>query len=97
MPSRSRALFARSLLAVIALVVIWAASASIGAAQFGLPKVPKLPKKTTPTAETKPSKSDSPEVAQVLSVAPDAAPPGGHGEVVLTGQNFSDGMQVQFA
>jgi len=67
---------------------VWAAGASIGAAQFRLPKVPGNSNK-----ETKPSQSGSPEVS---TVSPDSAPPGGHGEVVLTGKNFQRDPTVQY-
>jgi hypothetical protein len=32
----------------------------------------------------------------VSTASPDSAPPGGHGQVALTGQNFKDGMKLQF-
>jgi hypothetical protein len=81
----------------VAVIFVWVAGASIGAAQLHLPKVPNITK-------TKPNKSGSPEVkpsragtAEVVSMmSPDSAPPGGHGQIVLTGQNFKDGMRIQF-
>jgi len=99
MARTSRARYVQCFLAALTAVALWAANTSTAAAQFGLPKIPKIPKKTTTqsTSETKPSKSNSPEVALVLTTSPNSAPPGGHGELVLTGQNFKDGMQVQFA
>ena len=81
--------------AVFAGFSLWAGLISSGAAQFRLPKIPSLPKTSKPgSPEVKPSRAGTREV--VSSVSPDSAPPGGHGQVVLTGQNFKDGMQIQF-
>ena len=70
---------------------LWAGLLSTGWAQLHVPKIPGASK----TSETKPSSAGTLEV--VSTVSPDAVPPGGHGQIVLTGQNFKDGMQVQFA
>ena len=94
-PRINSILFTRTVCTLMAVIFVWAAGASIGAAQFHLPKVPNITK-------TKPNKSGSPEVkpsragtAEVVSMmSPDSAPPGGHGQIVLTGQNFKDGMQL---
>lgn len=95
MPRMYRSAFPRYVCTVVAAIFLWAAGASIGAAQIHLPKVPSPPKK-----DTKTSKPASPEVkptGEVVSMmSPDSAPPGGHGQVVLTGQNFKDGMQIRF-
>jgi len=63
---------------------------STGSAQIHLPKIPGTQK----TSETKPSRASTLEV--VSSASPESAPPGGHGQITLTGQNFKDGMKIQF-
>ena len=97
MPRIYSVLFTRTVCTLVAVIFLWAAGASIGAAQF--PKVPGLPKRNTKTSkpgtsEVRPSRAGTAEV--VSTISPDSAPPGGHGQVVLTGQNFKDGMQVKF-
>jgi len=99
MPRIYRRLFTRYVCTMGAAIFVWAAAASIGTAQFHLPKIPSVPKKDTKTSkpatsEVKPSRGATVEV--VSSMSPDSAPPGGHGQVVLTGQNFKDGMQLHF-
>ena len=97
MQRMNRRLLLQAVGALAAVIMVWAASGSLGAAQFHLPKVPSVSK-------TKPSQPSSPEVrpsragtGEVVSmISPDSAPPGGHGEVTLTGQNFKDGMRLQF-
>jgi hypothetical protein len=80
---------------LVAVIIVWAVGSSVGAAQFHLPKIPSLPKTSKPASpEVKPSRAGTAEVVSMMS--PDSAPPGGHGEVVLTGQNFKDGMRIQF-
>jgi len=79
----------RDVWTVLMAVFVWAAVASTGAAQFRLPKVPGNSNK-----ETKPSRASTYEV--VSSVSPDSAPPGGHGQLILTGENFKDNMKLQF-
>jgi hypothetical protein len=64
---------------------------STGYAQFHVPKIPGTQK----TSETKPSRGSTVEV--VSSASPESAPPGGHGQITLTGQNFKEGMKIQFA
>jgi len=99
MPRIYRISSARYICAGVAAIFVWAASASLGAAQFHVPKIPGLPKKDTKpskpaSSEVKPSRAATGEVVTVMS--PDSAPPGGHGQVILTGQNFKDGMQLHF-
>jgi hypothetical protein len=74
----------------------------MGVAQFpNLPKTPTVPKKDTKTSkpstlEIRPSVTASTEVLLLNSISPDSAPPGGHGQVVLTGKDFKGGMGVGF-
>jgi hypothetical protein len=95
-------LWARAAGAVMIAVLTWVVSASTGLAQFGgLPKIPKLPKKNTTTSqpatkEVNPSHAGTMEVASVSAMTPDSAPPGGHGQVALTGTNFKPGMTLRF-
>jgi hypothetical protein len=94
--------FARYVCAAVAAMLIWAASSSINIAQVGLPKVPGIPKGTK--KETKPNPPQTPEInpspggtVEVLStMSPDAAPPGGMGEVVVTGDLFNGGKDLEF-
>jgi len=80
---------------LMAAIVVCAACASVGAAQLHLPKVPGLQKTSKPgSPEVKPSRAGTAEVVSMMS--PDSGPPGGHGEVILTGQNFKEGMKIQF-
>src|SRR5271157_5264613 len=82
---------------LVAAIVLCAACASVGAAQLHLPKVPSVGKNKTSrpaSPEDGPSRVGTAEVVSMAS--PDSAPPGGHGEIILTGQNFKDGMQLQF-
>jgi hypothetical protein len=78
--------------AVIFLGVVVGASAA--SAQFGLklPRIPKLGKKET--EPTTPSRAKKPRVPapEITSITPDSAPPGGEGELVLTGKNLFPGM-----
>ena len=97
MPRICSVLFTRTVCTSVAVIFLWAVGASIGAAQFHLPKVPSLPKTKTSkpgSPEVKPSSAGTAEVVSMMS--PDSAPPGGHGQIVLTGQNFKDGMRIQF-
>ncbi len=76
----------------------------LASAQFGLPKIPKLPKKVTKKAkDTKESENATPEVTasgvgspEVAQISPNEAPPGGQGEVVLTGKGFGNGLSLNF-
>lgn len=81
----------------LAIVVFWAfVGVPLATAQFKLPKVPKLPKvgekKPEPSKEEPKGAHEAPEV---LSVRPDSFPPGGAGEVMLTGKNFFRGMRLR--
>jgi hypothetical protein len=86
MPTTYRIALARTAGVMMAVVL----AISTGYAQFHVPKIPGAQK----TSETKPSRASTVEV--VSSANPESAPPGGHGQVVLTGQNFKDGMKLQF-
>ena len=98
----SRVLCAKCICAVMVAILMWAAGSSNGAAQVGLPKLPGIPKGTK--KETKPSPPESPEITpsaggsiEVLSMmSPDAAPPGGMGDVVVTGDLFKGGKDLEF-
>jgi hypothetical protein len=83
------------LLSVLAMLFIWFGSAAMASAQFGFPKikVPKLPgqKQTKPKAQEK--AGPAPEVT---AINPDSGPPGGAGEVVLTGKNFTPDLRMRF-
>ncbi len=97
MPRMNYNSFARIICMAAAAIFVWAAGASISTAQFHLPKIPSLPKNKTSkpaTSEVKPSRAATGEVVSMMS--PDSAPPGGHGQIVLTGQNFKEGMQLHF-
>ena len=99
----SRVLCLKCVCALVGAILVWSAAASIGAAQFGLPKIPKIPK-VTKKKEAKPSEPATPEIKpsggatiEVLSeISPNAAPPGGYGQVVATGDLFKDGMSFEF-
>jgi hypothetical protein len=98
----SRALCLRWVCTVVGAIFVYTATASTGAAQFRLPKIPKTPKVSK--KEAKPSEPATPEIKpskgatiEVLSaISPDAAPPGGYGKVVVTGDFFKDGMSFEF-
>lgn len=94
----------RILPAVFALIQLFTLSvAPMAQAQFGLPKrlkVPKLPG----TGEEAPAKESASrkEVVQLpppelLSIRPDSAPPGGSGDLMLTGRNFTRGLQIRMS
>jgi hypothetical protein len=93
---------ARYFCVAVAAMLMWTASSSNGVAQVGLPKPPGIPKGTK--KETKPSPPQTPEInpsaggtVEVLStMSPDAAPPGGMGEVVVTGNLFNGGKDLEF-
>jgi hypothetical protein len=83
---------------VVAAVVLGLGfGASVASAQFGLklPKIPKVGKKETkPATESKEKVAQLPAV-EITSIAPDSAPPGAAGEIVLTGKNFFRGMRLR--
>jgi hypothetical protein len=86
---------------VLVIIGLWVAGSTSASAQFGLPKIPKLPKVSK--KETKPSEKATPEVGasaaasvEVSQMSPDSAPPGGSGEVTLTGKGFKEGMTLDF-
>lgn len=92
MPRTYHQVIARLAGGMTASILLWAGVVT-PAAQFHIPKVPGV-SKTNKTSETKPSPGSTLEV--VSSVSPDSAPPGGRGQIVLTGQNFSNGMTLKF-
>ena len=65
-------------------------------AQLGLPKlkIPKIGKQETqpPT----PARAKKPQVPgpDITSITPDSAPPGGDGEIVVTGKNLIQGLTI---
>jgi hypothetical protein len=72
--------------------------ASVASAQFGLklPKIPKLGKKETePTTPSRAKKLRVP-APEITSITPDSAPPGGDGELVVTGNNLFPGIVLNF-
>ena len=85
---------------VLFAVSIWLAAgawAALGAAQFPrLPKLPKMPgqKQTKPAPGAKSPSAPPPELT---SITPDSAPPGGFGEMVLAGKNFTPGMRLHLS
>jgi hypothetical protein len=70
-------------------------------AQFGLPRIPKLPKvpgqKNDQPAQNPQGQTPTLPAPEVTAITPDSAPPGGAGDVTLTGKNFSAGMRVNIA
>ncbi len=77
------------------------ACGSMAHAQFGLPKLPKIPKlpgqkENKPAQENKVRKMAGLPAPELTAITPDAAPPGGAGELVLTGKNFTPGMSLRF-
>ena len=87
---------------VLAIVFAGTCVPSLTRGQFGLPKIPKLPKKAAKKKETKPAEQATPEVAassaaspQIALISPDSAPPGGSGQLVITGKNLSDKMEFR--
>jgi hypothetical protein len=71
--------------------------------QLGLPKIPKVVKKAAKKKETKPTEPATPEVAasraatfEISQVSPGAAPPGGSGQVVVTGKGLTDKIKLEF-
>lgn len=96
MPKICRSLFAQTVFTTLAAILAWVGGASIAAAQFHIPKIPSIAKTKTSkpgTAEVSPSRAGTGEV--VATISPDSAPPGGHGQIILTGQNFKEGMRLQ--
>ncbi len=71
-----------------------AGATSLAFGQFGLPKLPKLPriKKSNSTEKKVESAGPMPELTKI---EPDSAPPGGGGQIVLTGSNFSVGTSLR--
>jgi hypothetical protein len=86
--------WSESVVLSLAATLIWIITgAAIAAAQSpGLARVPKAPGQGTPQAGAK----KAPELPPVLTgISPNSAPPGGIGELVLTGKNFSEGMHLR--
>jgi len=86
-------------LGLAGMVMCLLAGASTASAQFGLPKLPKLPKKSDKKPpvgkETKASEEATPEIGasqvgsmEITQISPDSAPPGGYGQVVITGKGL---------
>ncbi|MBZ5566148.1 MAG: IPT/TIG domain-containing protein [Acidobacteriia bacterium] len=67
---------------------------SLAFAQFGLPKLPKLPKVKKSDAPQKKNENIGP-MPELTKIEPDSAPPGGGGQIVLTGSNFSVGTSLR--
>ncbi len=63
--------------------------------QIKLPKILKVAGKmeSTPREGTNPSKETGP-APELLQISPDSAPPGGIGELLLTGKNFTKGLRL---
>lgn len=101
MSRRNRILIFQPAFILTAALMVWAASGSTSFGQLRGLKVPSLPKgivkpSKPASPEVKPSRGDSPEVQVLSMISPDSAPPGGHGQLVLTGQNFKDGSPLTF-
>lgn len=79
----------------LAAALVWiVAGASIAAAQFPkLPHLPKVPGQGKPKTAGK--QALQPPQAVVTGISPNSAPEGGIGEVVFTGKNFVQGMQLR--
>lgn len=75
---------------MLAVLFILAGLVSMGLAVLPVPAAAGAQR----TNETKPSTAGTLEV--VASLSPDSAPPGGQGSIVVIGQNFKDGMTLQF-
>jgi hypothetical protein len=74
-----------------ALIWILTGTAIAPARSPGLPEVPKAPGQGAP----KTARPQVPKAVPVLTgISPKAAPPGGMGELVLTGRNFFQGMAL---
>jgi hypothetical protein len=86
----------RGVWAVVAAILLCVIGASTAAAQFGLPKinVPKLPgqKQTKP----KPQGEQAAPPPAITAIDPDSGPPGGAGELVLTGKNLDRKLEMEF-
>jgi hypothetical protein len=100
-PRKSRILIVECACVLMAALVVWAAGASPSFAQLRGLKVPSIPQGITKpgkpgSPEVKPSRPGSPEVQVLSMISPDSAPPGGHGQLVLTGRNFKDGTPLTF-
>ena len=68
-----------------------------------MPGIPKIPKLSKESSGTKPSEKATPEIGatrgstvEIKPVSPDSVPPGGAGEVTLTGEGLHKGMKLSF-
>ena len=80
----------------IVMLVVGSSGLSL-AAQFGLPKVkiPKLPgQKTSTTAKTSNDTKSSLPPPEVTTIEPESGPPGGSGQITLTGKNFNSNLRL---
>ena len=69
-----------------------------GAAWAQFPKLPKITKKLPGQSDSK-TQEQKPKgpVPEISSIEPNSAPPGGAGDLVLTGKNFANGMGVRIS
>jgi hypothetical protein len=95
-------LFAKSHLHGVTLLValgcLWGIGSGTALAQFHLPKIPKLPKKESKPAApaTKEVGASNAATLEVSLIAPDSAPPGGTGELTITGKGFAKDSAIGF-
>lgn len=77
----------------LATIGLWAVGVTTAPAQLGLPKVPKLPGQGKSTSPGKQAlKGPRPSLT---AINPNSAPPGGTGDLSLTGKNFARGMELR--
>lgn len=98
MKKHPRCLFLPSpaIIFLIPLLLVFFVVPAIG--QFRIPKIPKLPgqKDETKKQESPKAKATQYPSPELTGISPDNAPPGGVGDLVLTGNNFGTGVSLRF-
>lgn len=86
---------------LITVCVCVVASASMAASAGQFPRLPKLKlpgqKQTKPTPPQGRKEVNALPAPEVTAITPDSAPPGGFGEMVLTGKNFTPGTRLRLS
>jgi hypothetical protein len=77
--------------AFLGVIFVFALSAEAWAAQFHLPKLPKVGKSEQAQQKNAPTGP----LPEVTGIDPNSASPGGEGDLVLTGKNFTKGMRLR--